>query len=293
MPKELGFWDYARSAVVWKVPVKGLGSLRLNLAMLAIVAVAGIINPGFWLLGAALEVVYVFSLAGNARFQNLVRALETEKRARRAVRQGGEAAERQVNLFASLDAAGKLRYQKLAGLATAILHTADGSSGAVGGREIRSGGLDQLLVIFLKLLVSRQRIALILSQTPQKDIEAEIAATEKRLQGEAESSALARSLKGTLDIQKRRLENLLKARESLDITEAEIDRIEKQVALMREEITVSADPEVLSTRLDGIVDSLQGTTKWMSDNEELFGSLGGETLPPELLTELEGGSRDS
>jgi hypothetical protein len=290
MPKEPGFWDYAWAAVTWRVPVKGLGNLRLNLAILALFALAGLINPGFWLLGAALEAAYVFLLAPNDRFQKLVQALAAAKRTGRAIRRGGQAAERQASLLGVLDTASRIRYQKLAAMCASVLQTADSSSGPVGGTELRSGGLDQLLWIFLKLLVSRQRIAFILSQTSQTDIEKEIAVTSKRVEGEAETSALGRSLRGTLDIQKRRLENLLKARESLTITEAEIDRIEKQVALMREEITVSSDPEVLTARLDGIVDSLQGTTKWMSDNDEVFGKLDGESLPPELLSEIGGGT---
>jgi len=253
--------------------------------------VAGILNAGFWLLGGALEAAYLLFLAGNERFQKLVQALEVARRSERPSGRGGRPAERQANLLGVLDSAARMRYQKLGAICASILQTADGSSGPVGGTELRSGGLDQLLWIFLKLLVSRQRIAFILSQTSQADIEKEIAATTKRADAEGETSALGRSLKGTLDIQRRRLENLLKARESLAITEAEIDRIEKQVALMREEITVSSDPEVLTTRLDGIVDSLQGTTKWMSANDELFGRLEGDTLPPELLSEIGGGAK--
>jgi hypothetical protein len=288
MPDELSFWETAKAAIVWKVPVKGLGNLRLNLAGLAVVALAGVLHPGFWLLGLALELVYIVSLAGNERFRTLVQALRASRSAGRA---GGRATPRRANLLGVLDSAGRARYQKLALTASSILQTADGSSGPVGGVELRSGGLDQLLWIFLKLLVSRQRITLILSQTSQPDIEREIEATRKRLEAEAHGSALGRSLQGTLDIQKRRLENLLRARESLSITEAEIDRIEKQVALMREEITVSSDPELLTARLDGIVDSLQGTTKWMSEHDELFSRLDADTLPPELLTEIEGGGR--
>jgi hypothetical protein len=291
MPGELGFWDYARAAFAWRVPVKGLGKVRLNLGVMGLFALAGIVNPGFWLLGVALEAAYVLFLAGNERFQKLVQALEVAKRTERAVRRGGRAAERQASLLGTLDSAGRMRYQRLAAVCASILQTADGSSGPVGGTELRSGGLDQLLWIFLKLLVSRQRISFVLSQTSQAEIEKEIAATAKRLEAEAETSALGRSLRGTLDIQKRRLENLLKARESLAITEAEIDRIEKQVALMREELTVSSDPEMMTARLDGIVDSLQGTTKWMSDNDELFGQLEGGALSPELLSQIEGGAK--
>ena len=94
---------------------------------------------------------------------------------------------------------------------------------------------------------------------------------------EPETSPVYRSLKGTLDIQNRRLENRNRAEESLKVAENELDRIEKQVTLITEETTVSSDPEVLSVRLDGVIQSLQGTTQWMSEHGEFFSSL--ETDP--------------
>jgi SpoVK/Ycf46/Vps4 family AAA+-type ATPase len=94
---------------------------------------------------------------------------------------------------------------------------------------------------------------------------------------------VARSLKGTLDIQQRRLENYNKADESLQVTEAELDRIEKQITLLAEETAVTSDPAMMSSRLDGVVQSLQGTTRWMSENAEFFGSLEEEPPPVNLL----------
>ena len=49
-------------------------------------------------------------------------------------------------------------------------------------------------------------------------------------------------MQGTLDIQKRRLDNILQAESSLKVIEAELDRIEKHVALLQEESQVSSDP---------------------------------------------------
>ncbi len=282
--RELGLWDYIRAAFVWKVPIKGLGQVPLNLFLLPVFAVIGILNPGFWLLGGALEVAYLFSLAGNPRFQNLVQGMKLAQR--RGPPPKGE--EKRVRLIAALDPASRSRYQALSGACASILTAAESGTGPVRGEELESGGLGQLLWIFLKLLVSRQRISQILAQTSRKDIEAEIAATTERLSKESQSSPLYRSLTGTLDIQKKRLDNLIKADESLKITEAELERIEKQVALMREETSVSSDPELISVRLDGIVDSLQGTTKWMTEHDEIFSRLDSESLPPELF-EGEGG----
>jgi hypothetical protein len=282
--RELGFWDYLKAAFVWKVPIRGLGHFPPNVFILPVFAVLGLLNPGFWLLGGAIEIGYLFALAGNSRFQNLVQGM----RMARAKAAPLKDVEKHARLIGALDPASKSRYQALSGVCSTILSTADSGGGPVRGTELESGGLGQLLWIFLKLLVSRQRISTILSQTSRKDIEAEIASTTERLSKESDSSPLYRSLTGTLDIQKKRLDNLMKAAESLKITEAELERIEKQVALMREETSVSSDPELVSVRLDGIVDSLQGTTKWMTEHDEIFSRLDSETLPPELF-EAEGG----
>ncbi len=282
--RELGFMDYLRAAFIWRVPIKGLGLLPLNLFILPVFAVLGILNPGFWLLGGAVEIGYLFALAGSPRFQKLVQGMKMARRMGAPMKEQ----DKHARLVAALDSASRNRYQALVDKCSSIMTTADSSGGPVRSAELESGGLGQLLWIFLKLLVSRQRISLILAQTPRKDIEAEIAATTERLSKTEESSPLFRSLTGTLDIQKKRLDNLMKAAESLKITEAELDRIEKQVALMREETSVSSDPELISVRLDGIVDSLQGTTKWMTEHDEIFSRLDSGTLPPELL-EAEGG----
>ena len=280
MEREMRFWDFLKAAFAWRVPIKGLGHLPINLILLPVFAVLGILNPGFWLLGGAVEMIYLFVLAGNPRFQNLVRGMKLSQRPAGIPLKD---VEKQARLIASLDAGGRTRYQAIFQSCSSILQTADSSSGPVGSTELKSGGLAQLLWIFLKLLVSRQRIAAILSQTSPKDIEGEIASTTTRLSSESESSPMYRSLKGTLEIQQKRLDNIQKAAESLKVTEAELERIEKQVALMREEVSVSSDPELLSVRLDGIVDSLQGTTKWMTEHDELFSQLDSDTLPPELL----------
>jgi hypothetical protein len=282
--RELRMWDYIRAAFAWRVPVKGLGLVPLNLFILPVFAVLGILNPGFWLLGGAAEIGYLFALAGNSRFQALVQGMRLARKQGVPLKDD----DKRARLIAALDSASRSRYQALSGVCASILSTAESGTGPVRGAELESGGLGQLLWIFLKLLASRQRISQILAQTSRKDIEAEIAATTERLSKESQSSPLYRSLAGTLDIQKKRLDNLIRADESLKITEAELERIEKQVALMREETSVSSDPELISVRLDGIVDSLQGTTKWMTEHDEIFSRLDSDTLPPELL-EGEGG----
>lgn len=269
-----GLSRYMRAAFFWKVDVRGLGNMPLNLFLVAVFAVLGLMNPGFWLIGAAVEVGFLLLLAGHERFQNLVDALDAAKpqgRDRGPSRTDPVAAfERQARLIASLDPAARGRYQAVAQICSEVLKGTEGSASGAGDL-LQSGGLGQLLWIFLKLLASRQKVTAILSQTSRAAIEADVAAAQARLSGIDETSPVARSLKATLEIQQKRLDNLMRAEESLKVTDAELDRIEKQAALIREEVNVSGDPQFLSVRLDGIMDSLSGTTKWMSEHEELFG----------------------
>jgi len=274
-----GLARYVRAAFVWKVDIKGLGNMPLNLFLVAVFAVLGLLNPGFWLIGAAVEVGLLLVLAGNERFQKLVDALELGKAFGDRKRQAGTdpvaAFEKQARLVASLDSAARARYQAVVNVCSEVLKGTEGSASGAGDL-LQSGGLGQLLWIFLKLLASRQKVTATLSQTSRASIEADVKAAQEKLAAMDESSAVARSLKATLEIQQKRLDNLVRAEESLKVTDAELDRIEKQAALIREEVNVSGDPQFLSVRLDGIMDSLSGTTKWMSEHDELFGGMEAE-----------------
>jgi hypothetical protein len=273
--QNLGFFDYIKAAFHWKIFINGLGHLALNKFALFAFGVFGLVNPGFWLVGAAFEIGYLLSLSGSERFQKLVQGtlLISEKQVSR---------ERMNQIYSRLDDGGKRRFQKLQGICNQILQTADRGSGPIGGSDLQQGGLGQLSWIFLKLLDSEQKIGQIIKQTSLADLEQDIAASKQKITKEPDNSALARSLKGTLEIQEKRLDNLQKSRENLKVIEAELDRIEKQASLISEELSMSSDPESLSMRLDGITRSLQGTSKWMADNDALFSQIEDPAVTPEI-----------
>lgn len=272
----LTYLDYVKAAFHLKVPVKSLGTLPVNKLLLIGFGILGIGFPPVWLLGLAYEAAYLLYLSGNERFQRIIRLGQADQ-----VKQSW--ADKERLLLSSLDNNARLRYQRLVDRCLNVLHAADGGA-ATGMEELKAGGLTQLLWIFLRLLLSQKRIREILNKTSSDELAAEIKEISAKLAREPETSAVYRSLKGTLDIQQRRMDNLSRATESLKVTEAELDRIEKQVTLLAEETAVSSNPEVLSVRLDGVVESLQGTTKWMSENAEYFGSLEQESLPSDYLS---------
>lgn len=269
----LGFVDYVRAAFHWRSAVPGLGRLPLNYLGLATFAVLGIANPGFWLLGVAAELGYLTWLSSSPRFQSLVRGerLLVQK-------QGWE--ERLFAALGRLKPDSQIRYHRLLEQCRTILGISQalGDEGAAGLSGLRTGGLNQMLWIFLRLLASREVLEDNLKRVDPKALEKEIVELEARVAKLEGESALARSLRGTLDIQKRRLENFARARESLAVVDAELERIESQVVLLREESAVSGKAEVLSTRLDAVTGALAETNRWMEDNARIFGELGADPL---------------
>jgi len=277
MPKpQLSYFDYVKAAFNWRVLVPGLGNLPLNKWLLVGLGIIGFGNPGFWFLGAAAEFGYLFYLSTNPRFQRIVELTGQE------VKQE-EWGERIARLTAGLDKASMQRYRRLIDNCQAIVRNSGQLAAGQAADDLRAGGVNQLAWMFLKLLHSRLRINQILEQTSRQEIEKEVKEITARLTKEQESSAIYRSIQGTLEIQQRRLENLVKAEESLRVIDAELDRIDKQVILLHEEASVSSDPDLLSVRLDGVMKSLQGTTEWMVQHNELFGSLEEQSIPKNLI----------
>jgi len=272
----LGYLDYVKAAFHWKVKLGVLGHLPLNKLILAGFAILGFANPGFWFIGIAYGMAYLLFLSGSDRFQKLVQGTRMQK-------SQVKMAEKQSQILASLEKSSQERYRRLAQACQGILQMSKNNSNPLGLESISAVDLNQLLWIFLRLLSSRQRIHQIISQTARKDLELEIKTLTDKMAQENENSAVHRSLKGTLEIQNRRLENRIKAEESLKVTDSELERIEKQVTLITEETSVSSDPEVLSVRLDGVMQSLQSTTQWMSEHGEFFGSLEDNTAPANML----------
>ncbi|RMH21082.1 MAG: hypothetical protein D6696_06610 [Acidobacteria bacterium] len=281
---ELGFLDYLKAAFWRRRKVPLLGHLPLNQLALAAFAVLGLANPGFWLLGAAFEILFLTLVASSERFQRLVRAERMM-----AAKESYEA--RVERAMARLSPASQERYRRLLEQCRRVL----GVSAAleedelVGGmRSLRTGGLNQLLWIFLRLLASREVLEQNVAGADRRALEAEIAELEKRLAAAEPDSALARSLSGTLDIQRKRLDNLARAEESRAVVDAELERIERQVVLLREETAVRGKAEILSSRLDAVTGALSETNRWMEQNAEIFGAIGADPLgaAPAELPEL-------
>ena len=63
---------YLSAAFVARPRIPGLGQVPVNLIGLAGAGILGLANPAFWFLGLGLEVAYLFGLASNRRFRDIV-----------------------------------------------------------------------------------------------------------------------------------------------------------------------------------------------------------------------------
>lgn len=275
---DLNFFDYVKAAFNQKARIAGMGLMPVNKMLLTAAVILGFWNPGFWFLAIAGESLYLWLMASNKNYQTIVQANRINER--KVI-----SSEKQIQLLQTLDGPSRDRYQRLVNNCSGILKLTGGDmpDPEALSKDLRVSGLNKLLWMFVKLLSSRLRIEAIISRTSTEELESEIEGISRKMAAQPESSPLRRSLQGTLDIQKRRLDNLLRAAESLEVVKAELDRIEKQVALLKEEASVSSDPELVSVRLDGVMDSLSGTSQWMSEQDQLFGSLEESSVPDQLL----------
>ena len=134
----------------------------------------------------------------------------------------------------------------------------------------RQDSLNQMAVLFLKLLRTKQLIEDSLGKSNPTQIRDQIAKFEGQLKYSNVSSAMERSIKSNLEIFQKRLQNFDSIRKNADLVELELQRVENQVTFFREELAVDTSPEFITERLNSINDSLMETQNWVNKNGEFL-----------------------
>jgi hypothetical protein len=273
MAAKPGFFDYIAAAF----NARPLGMfLAPNWVGLGAFALLGAINPGFWVLGAGLELGYLLTLATNPRFQRLVAA-------RPLVAATAEWNQQIQSLVGRLDANDRRIYDLFSQRCRSILdlqvHGANPTT-APGGLETQADGLGRLSWMFLRLLVARRTIRQVIGDSGDGgDLRRRLASLERQRDDEGLSEELRRSVSGQIEILNQRLQQRTDAERKLAYIDAEIERIQQQVELIREQAALSTDPELLSQRIDEITATLGATGQWIRDQQKVYGAM------EDLLTE--------
>jgi hypothetical protein len=240
-----------------------------NWVGLAAMGLMGLAEPGFWVLGAGLELGYLLLLGTNSRFQRTVNAS-----ARPAKNPEDDWTARLGKALLTLGEEERRRYQRVADRCRSIidLQVRDSATGLI-GFEAQQEGLARLTWMYLRLLLARQAIERVHGESSGEDLAAALARLEQRLEEEQPVDDLRRSLEGQVEILRQRIAHRRQAGVQLKYIDSELTRIEQQVELIREQAALSTDPAVLSRRIDEIAATLGGTSQWIRDQQQVFGAI--------------------
>jgi hypothetical protein len=257
-------WRYIKSAF----NARPLGMLiPPNWVGLAAFALLGLfLNPGFFVIGAGLELAYLFLLVSNKRFQRVVDARDSHDKSR-------DEAERIKRMLVELERDDQDRYRALEIRCQTILREQQ-HAGAENLPD-QAHGLGRLMWIYLRLLTTRQALLRVLREAGSVDepLDHRIGRLQRTLKSADVDENLRRSLSGQVEILQQRVERRAEAKQKLVFLEAELTRIEQQVELIREQAVVTRDPTAMSQRIDEVSATLGGTNQWIADQQRLYGSV--------------------
>ena len=267
-----GLWTYVKAAfnarpIGMFVPPNWIGLAGVGIAA---VALGPALAPGVVLIGAGLELAYLFGLSSSKRFQRVV-----DGSAKLEERQQWQ--QKLQEIVAQLDPEDRERYVNLQRRCYTIIEQ-QRQNGETPELEMQGEGLSKLLWIYLRLLRTRQSLLRIIRESLDLDrgrgepLDKRL----KRLSGEVQSPSISedlrKSLEGQLEILQQRMEKRRETRDKLAFLDAELVRIEEQVELLREQAVMSTTPHAVSERIDHIAGTLTDTQQWVRDQQRILGT---------------------
>ncbi len=261
-----GFWHYVRAAFSYR-PM-GMFVAPNWVALGAFGLLGGWLDPGYWLLGAGVELGYLYLMSTNPRFQRAIDSQST------FVNQG-EWEKKLSTLLGNLELNDRERYHALAQRCQGIIQQQTQGPDSNPALDAQGDSLARLLWVYLRLLFTRQSIHRVLKESAPagrgEKLEDRVEALQRQLADKSIGDELRRSLAGQIEILQQRMAKQREAREKLAFLDAELVRIQEQVELIREQAVLSTDPQSVSQRIDQITTTLGGTTQWIQEQQQIYG----------------------
>jgi len=279
-----GMKDYLREAFLF----------RWNMLLFLGGAVGAVLTPVpdllLPLVGAA-ELTYLAGLVSVPRFRAAIDAKI------HAARQGAPVAGPKVpavslvTMLGGLPSAERARFERLHARCLEMRKIAAGVRGAAGDQtgsaeDIRTPGLDRLLWLFLRLLLSRTALDRFLKTMDEKEITAKPEDLRKSLTAAQTGGddRVIRSLQDSVASAELRLDNFGRAKKNAEFVSIELDRIEGKIQALAEMTVNRQDPDFLSNQVDSAAESMRQTEKAVSELQHLTG-LGDELEEPPAILE--------
>ena len=258
-------------------------------AAAALTPVAGVLLP----LVAAGELTYLTGLVSIPRFRA---AIDAKVQAAGKAAGGPPLPEQPpaslVTMLTSLPSDARTRFQRLHARCLELRNIAAGVRGAAGDQggsveEIRTPGLDRLLWLFLRLLLSKAALDRFLQSMNEQEITARLADLRKNIAtAQAQSGGddrIVRSLQDSIASGELRLNNYGRAKKNAEFVSVELDRIEGKIQALAEMAVNRQDPDFLSSQVDSAADSMRQTEKAVSELQHLTGLADQLQDPPAIL----------
>ena len=250
---------YLKAAFWVRSRVPGLGDLPVNVLALAPVLALGFWHPAIWLIGAGFEIAFLFLLGLNPRFQRLTDLPSEQQRIEQATQAMAQLRQRlPAALAASYDAL-QLRVQQTTAAYTEF-NTPDYIS------EPNTRNLDQLLYLYLKLLLAQATLSQEDSATLTSRITDEITTLRTEITNDALTPKLRASKSATLELLHRRLVHFQQRDQALTEVASDLRRIEAQVHLAADNARLQSRPDAVSLDLDLASDTMQDS--WYAGGDE-------------------------
>jgi hypothetical protein len=245
---------------------------------------------------AAGELTYLTSLVSVPRFRA---AIDAKVHAAGKAPGAGAAAPPPVSLVSMLGGLppeARTRFERLHARCLEMRGIAAGVRGAAGDQnssveEIRTPGLDRLLWLFLRLLLSKAALDRFLKTMNEQEIATRLAELRKNVAAvqaaQAEKTGgddrIVRSLQDSIANCELRLDNYGRARKNADFVSVELDRIEGKIQALAEMSVNRQDPDFLSNQVDSAAESMRQTEKAVSELQHLTGLADQLEEPPAIL----------
>ncbi|MGH9314828.1 MAG: hypothetical protein ACRD09_07100 [Vicinamibacterales bacterium] len=240
---------------------------------------------------AAGELAYLAGLVAIPRFRAAIDAKVHSGRGRAGPpARAPQTAPSLVAMLAGLPAEARRRFERLHARCVEMRAIAVGVRGAAGdadptAEEIRTPGLDRLLWLFLRLLVSKTALDRFLATMNNEEITARLEQLRKDFTAaqSAGDDRVVRSLQDSVAMAELRLDNSERAKKNAQFVSIELDRIEGKIQALAEMAVNRQDPDFLSSQVDSAAESMRQTEKAVSELQHLTGLADELQEPPSIL----------
>jgi phage terminase Nu1 subunit (DNA packaging protein) len=250
---------------------------------------------------AAGELSYLAGLVAIPRFRAAIDAkLHARRTAAGQPAVASEPAPSLIDMLGGLPPEARRRFERLHARCVEMRAIAAGVRGAAAADrqtpdEIRTPGLDRLLWLFLRLLLSKTALDRFLRTMNEHEITGRLEQLRASL-ASAQTGGderVVRSLQDSIAMGELRLDNYTRAKKNADFVSIELDRIEGKIQTLAEMAVNRQDPDFLSSQVDSAAESMRQTEKAVSELQHLTGLADQlEEPPPILETDLREVLRD-